>query len=108
MASEKYIESQFYQAMWRFIAEWSSFEYVLANSFVKIIGRSGRWNGEPLYRAFCSGRNFNTKRDLFDAAVESITDKATKDFARAVSKVGSQYSSFRNRVSHDLVIKKID
>lgn len=108
MESEKYIESQFYQAMGRFIAEWSSFEYVLAESFVKLLGASDRKKADILYRAFCSGRNFNTKRDLFDSAVESITDTARGDFAKSVSKVASRYSSFRNRVAHDLVIKKIE
>jgi hypothetical protein len=108
MASEKYIESQFYQAMGRFIAEWSSFEYVLANSFVKILRPPDRTKADALYRAFCSGRNFNTKRDLFDSTIESIADPVMQDFAKSVSRVAGRYSSFRNRVAHDLVIKKID
>jgi hypothetical protein len=102
-AKATYIQSKFYQALGRFIAEWSNLEYVLGASFVQIVGDQDYRKKKALYLAFCSSRNFNTKRDLFDAALEAIPESPRKDFAKAISKKSGQYVTFRNRAAHDAV-----
>ena len=105
IAKATYIEAKFYQALGRFIAEWSNLEYVLGAAFVQIVGDQDFKKKRALYLAFCSSRNFNTKRDLFEAALEAIPNSPRKLFAKAISKKSSQYVTFRNRAAHDCITK---
>ena len=107
VAKATYIETKFYQALGRFIAEWSNLEYVMGASFVQIVGDQDFKKKRALYLAFCSSRNFNTKRDLFEAALEAIPDSPRKLFAKAISKKSIQYVTFRNRAAHDCVTKTL-
>lgn len=105
VAKAKYIEMKFYQALGHFIAEWSNLEFVMGSSFVQIVGDQDFKKKRALYLAFCSSRNFNTKRDLFDAALEGIPESPLREFAKAISKKSSQYVTFRNKAAHDCVTK---
>lgn len=105
IAKAIYIEAKFYQALGRFIAEWSNLEYVMGASFVQIVGDQDFKKKRALYLAFCSGRNFNTKRALFDSAIEAIPESAMKEFAKVISKKSSQYVIFRNKAAHDCVTR---
>jgi len=97
-------ENMFYAAMGRSIAEWSFLEYGLAMWFTTLLSDAERNHGVSLHQVFHSGRNFNTKVDMLEAAIHSLRKSPTQKFLQELIKRARQYSSLRNRIAHDLVI----
>src|SRR5260370_8494549 len=51
---------------------------------------------------FYSGTNFNTRTDVFSAALTTCkADEAIKTMAQALIEKAKQYSAFRNKIAHD-------
>lgn len=99
-------EEQFFAAVGRTVAAWSALEYLMCQWFIKLL-KDSPTSGKTmsLLKVFSSARNFNTKRDLLEAAALSASTGSEQEFLVTAIKKASQYSAFRNKVAHDLYIK---
>lgn len=88
---------EFYRALGRAHAEWSSVEDGLFEWFKQCTGMDTQ-----LARAvFYSARSFEGRRDMLTAAIPfSKNDEKTKTGIRLCIKRARQYVPFRNRISH--------
>jgi hypothetical protein len=94
------LTNAFYLQYGRTVDAWASLERCLADCFRVLSGTTIAMSDA----IFCSGRSFQTRRDLMLAAIpNSALDRDVLDFLAAAVRKAAEYSKARNQIAHRLI-----
>lgn len=97
-AKEQEEADRFYMAVGRVVARWAHLEFTFGALFYRVTGLTEN----QAKHMFHSGRNWRTKRDILEAAIQQTPGPPGLAAARmALLDRAEDYYGFRNAVAHD-------
>jgi hypothetical protein len=99
------LESQFYEQYGHTLANWAHLEQTLSHLFCEL---SNLQTGDLGPALFFSGKSFNTRAGLLNAAARAAgLDEPVQEVFRALIKKARQFESTRNAVAHGYPVHAI-